>query len=269
MLGGRFGQPKGFTLVDLLCTIGVLVILFVVVVPWMGKASNAARQAACQANLSAIGKSIVMYSGLSNDAQPFPLLRASGDPNAPVNAGTVADDIWSADLGSNGMQNVWLLVKENLIGQAAFHCPSDEQWQQRASTAKYGWAGLAEFSYGVHYPYRSDASDSPNPASLGPDPEHPGSGPAVPEGLVMFADRNPGGPVTSDRPSSNHRQSDIRDGSQITPGQAVLMRDVSVTFKKDSNCGVGGDDIYTNAKGLAGGIPVNDKDTSITPVPSR
>jgi hypothetical protein len=257
--------------VDLLIVIGALAVLGTLLILCWPRGHGLPHQAACMANLSAIGKSVVMYSVESNDKYRFPLLRSSGDPNAPLSAGTVAEDIWSPDLGANGMQNVWLLVQQNFLSQAAFHCPSDEQWQKRASTAKFGWAGLSEFSYGVQYPYASDAAGLANAATPavtayfdGPEPESsPASSPqACKSDSVIFADRNPGGTVDGKRLPSNHRGD----------GQAVLKADISVSFYKslaDSNAGLGGDDIYTNAKGVAGGVPVNDKDTSITPVPSK
>jgi hypothetical protein len=264
MLVGRRGQPRGFTLVDLLIVIGALAVLGTLLLLWLpGRGDNDLRfQNQCTYNLSAIGKAIVMYSATTSDEYPFPLLRSSGDPNVAVNAATAADDIWSPNLGSNGMQNVWLLLKENLVGPTSFHCPADKTWTPRETAAKYGWTAPTQFSYGVHFPYDKDAAGAESAAKL--------SDANLAPALVIFADRNPGGSVNAQRIPSNHPR---------WSGESILKKDSSVTFYKssaDSKCGAKGDDIYVNTAGLAGGVPIDPKDkelagtdTSITPVPSK
>jgi hypothetical protein len=278
-------MPSGFTLVNLLAVVGILLLLVFIasmISSLFGGRGHAElrRQSICQANLSAIGKAICMYSSLSNDEFPFPLFKAapksdSGVNAPPTEASTTNEDlpIGGDSLGDNAMQCVWLLMKEDLISVDAFHCPSDKGWQKRTSSKKYGWTSPNEFSYGVHYPYLTDAAGNPNPARVASngDSEKDATIPLAPPSLVIFADRNPGGPVGPGRLPSNHPED----------GMTLLKLDTSVSFRKvdakspDSRCGFAGDDIYVNAKGIPGGLPVATSpgstcgDTSICPVPSR
>jgi hypothetical protein len=257
----RSHRSRGSTLLDLAGALLVLPTMVLVVT--LGVAREKARQAACMANLSATGKAIAMYSAMSNDQYPFPLLREKGDPMAAVNDKTVAKDrehLFDAAMGDSAMQNVWLLISENLIGKAAFRCPSDVTWTPRETAAEYGWTAPTQFSYGVHFPYDKDAAGTESAAKL--------SDANFNSGLVIFADRSPGGSVNAQRSPTNHGYH----------GEAILKRDSSVTFYKssaDSKCGAKSDDIYVNTAGLAGGVPTDPKDkelagtdTSICPPPA-
>ena len=269
----RQTKKVAFTLIELLVVISIIALLVALLVPALGRAREMARQAACQANLSAVGKSISLYSALSSDQYPFPLLISQSDASPDVaivsNILTYDDSgslsVFSIATTTSGsascmsMQNVWLLMNQNLINQTAFHCPSDGGWADRNPTKKYGWTTLKEFSYGIQYPY--DKTATVNPAN-------PGSANAV-AGLVVLADRNPGGSVTSGanaKTPSNHTQD----------GETVLRKDSTVTFYKnanDSRAGFNRDDIYVNNASTVAGFPQDTSatthdgtyDTSITP----
>jgi hypothetical protein len=265
-LASRRQAGKGMAIAGIvLGAVGLVVspaLLVSILVPTLGRARELARQATCQANLSACGKAITMYSALSSDQFPFPLIKqyetVAGANAAPTGGNSVnvafesRAGAWDK-LGGNSMQNVWLLMKENLVGVDTFHCNTDGGWRERASTDKYGWTSLNEFSYGMTWPYDGESADKPNPAKL--------SDPNLNPGLVIMADRNPGGPVGK-YPPSNHS----------ADGECLLKKDCSVMFFKGtrrSGAGYAGDDIYTNAAGQAGGMPRNGNDTSISPSPSR
>lgn len=263
ILGMRRQAGKGMATAGLVMgAIGLVfwpIMIGMVLVPALGRARELARQAACQANLSAIGKSVVMYSGMTSDIHPFPLLRQYGNPNDPVTTSTHANgDLFVGNtnkvLGANGMQNAWVLIDQNLVGQAAFHCPSDGGWTLRLESDRFGWTSPTQFSYGVQWPYDGLDEQSPNPAKLSDSNASPS--------LVIFTDRNPGGSVSPNRQHSNHG----------ADGAAILRKDSSVSFYKNTSNsfgGYGGDDIYTNADGVVGGMPKNTYDASITPGASR
>ena len=276
-LASRRQAGKGMAIAGIvLGGVGLVVspaLLVGILVPTLGRARELARQATCQANLSANGKAIIMYSALSSDQFPFPLIKQY-ETVANANAALTRDNTTNVtfekgwqDLGGNSMQNVWLLVKENLVGADAFHCLSDGGWQTRGQSHGYrdgtykqwGWTSLNEFSYGMTWPYDGESESKPNGARL--------SDPNLNPSLVILSDRNPGGPVGK-FPPSNHP----------TDGMVILKKDGSVSFYKSTSnsfAGVGGpelgvtDDIYTNAAGQAGGMPSNGNDTSISPSPSR
>ena len=273
-------KNKGFTLIELLIVIVIIIALIVAAICFLRYAEDGARLAVCQVNMKAIGKSIGMYSAMSNDKYPFPLLAKYGNPDQkPLdekhmnlldesNVFSIADSA----KGDNtmAMQNVWLLISNTLVNQSAFHCSPDTNWTDRGyyDAKKFGWAKMTEFSYGIQYPY--DLTSTTNPANP--------SNPNCAAGLVIFADRNPGGSVTSGttsvpRTPSNH----------VQDGETILRKDSTVTFYKninDSKAGYGNpkkgipkDDIYVNNAGVAGGLPQNSPastldgawDTSITP----
>ena len=246
--------------------LGVNLMLVGILLPSLGRARELAKQAVCQANLNAIGKAIAVYETSQNDH--FPLLWNTGDPNAVLNA-NAADDVWAIQ-STNSMNNLSLLVRDGMLSIGTFHCLSDSGWLKRTETGRYGWTDLRQFSYGLHWPYGMEGSKS-NPAALwrpavGEEvtgPAAAGSGHSSLDGsFVIMAERNPGGSVGPARNPANH----------FIDGQAILHRDYSVSFYKsvsDSNAGVGGDDIYTNGDGVAGGMPTSQTDTSITPAPSR
>jgi len=269
---------KGFTLIELLVVIAIIALLVSILVPTLGRARELARQATCQANLSANGKAMVMYSALSNDQFPFPLITqyatfAAASPGAGANlsACKTGNDFsagWGT-IGAMSMQNVWLLMKENLIGVDAYHCNSDGGWSKRGDTEKYGWTALTQFSYGIAFPYDGTAAGgTANPAKLSDSNANPS--------LIIMADRNPyGATVASPRPIPANHTAD---------GMAVLKKDSSVSFYKVNaasptyGAGYAGDDIYSTGgpTGTSQGIPADvgttfsgNVDTIITPVPSR
>lgn len=287
-----YRRASGACLLGILLVILILALLITILVPTLRRARTLARIAACQANLATIGQGLGMYSDLSDGREPFPLLTRCGNPNALLNADTCDKSVWSPALGSNAMQNVWLLLKQGLLGSPqAFHCWGDESWnkfppqtptvvrygQLRSEYPRYsGWTDLTEFSYGMQFPYDADEVGTVNaaPPAVGRTEKKSASQPATQArlpsrpGLVIFADRNPGGSIGDGRNPSNHS----RDG------QNVLRVDGSVTCYNrvtNSKAGIEGDDIYVNARGIPGGIPVDSPgttsgiDTSICPVPSR
>jgi len=277
-------RKKGFTLIELLVVIAIIALLISILVPAIQRARELARQAACQGNMSAIAKSIVMYSTGGNYG--FPAVHRFGDangtsatgmnlnaydnPSAPYN-GWYAMDGWDGSnysrMPENAMNNVWLMIKAQQIARAAFRCPSDSGWYNdpkwTQQPTRGGWWTLKDFSYGMHWLYEGNhaagaavqtLSGSPNPACLGTS--------RISQSLVVMADRNPGGAVSSTRPPANHS----------ADGETCMRRDSTVFFYKsvnNSQAGLYNDDIYTNGSGTPGGMPTSSTDTSICAGPSR
>lgn len=230
-------RTKGFTLIELLVVIAIIALLVAILVPTVAKAREMARQASCQANLSAIGKGLIMYK----DSQgSFPLLAATGNPNSLTFGAT--DLVTTADwtgVGTNGMQNMWLMIRSGDCGADAFRCPSDSTDKRSATAKKYGFETAKQLSYGIHFPYDGDGTTA-NPAKL--------SDQNLNGGLVIMADRNPGGAVgTSTWKHTNHAPDFV----------AILKNDTTVSNFKGttSKAGYASDDIYVNGANVAGGIP--------------
>ena len=241
----------GFTLIELLVVIAIIALLVSILMPTLGRARELAKQAACQANLNTIGKACKLYSAGSQDRYPYPMISTAGDPSI-ITVGTNANPF---ALSLNGMQNVWLLIQQGLIGMNSFRCPSDNNWTQRdptIATTTYGWAATTQYSYGIQWPI--DA----NNVGYGLNNQN------LDGGVIVFADRQPdwgGGKVdhnaTNPTKTPSHHPKD---------GEAFLMNNGSAGFYKSlTDCKANGDEIYISATAGTVTIPQTNTDTVITP----
>ena len=240
-------RTKGFTLVDLVVVILSLVVL--ITLSACMRAYDGPPTAACRANLKGIGTAIAMFKGEDKNSK-FPLLFTTGQPEAdirPTDGSRDLDELKAKLVGrESAMQNMWTIIDKGLVTEDAFGCPFDKDFVYREFTDradrkahKVGWRSSAEFSYGMHFPYKSTTVDGQavdNPAYL--DANLDGS-------FVIMADKNPSRtnePATgvgSDKSPSNHGDN----------GQAYLMYSGQVNWKKGSeDSKINGDDIYTIQK---------------------
>ncbi len=266
-------QKKGFTLIELLVVIAIIALLVSILMPSLSRARELAKQANCLANLSAVGKSVKIYSAGSSDVHPFPLLTSYSDPDASdPTTGKVSDGMngalsiwgtenpgklrakWGLDTAAdsrqvNAMQNLWIPIKDGSISQAALHCPSDPDWKTYTPPLAIdymGWLDLKNFSYGISYPYikvNQTDTTAANPAPL--------SNGNLDSAFIIMSDRSPvktgaASEVTAGIAPSNHPKD----------GEAYLTFNGSCGFYKktvDSQTGAsctdptrgGADSIYS------------------------
>ena len=82
-------RSRGFSLIELLVVISIITVLLGILLPVLPKARNAARKAACGANLRGVGQGIELYRQRYDEV--FPVARympppwLSGDDNPPFN----------------------------------------------------------------------------------------------------------------------------------------------------------------------------------------
>ena len=256
-------------MIELLVVIAIIAVLVMLLVPALQYALSLARKTTCMGSLDGLGTSLAMYTQSSGGRMPIidrGKTNPEGpiDPNGPTNVplGEGGED-W-AGLGENAMQNVWLLIKLDLLVEDAFQCPADDDYVSRKDSARalgktrpaeFGWYETANYSYGMHWPYDGDGTD------LNPGPLND----ALPAAAVIFADKNPGGavsPVEGGRAPSNHQ----------TLGTCYLTASGNVGFcdiVDGSQCGKNGDDIYTvqtpdgENSNQTGQLPQNRNDTYI------
>ena len=229
--------------------------------------------AGCKGNLKGIGIAMLYYAEDVGGESPSLIKPHEAVPNGangtPTEANQTDYDLGGPDrqrtyrdateseitweiLGDQAMQNVWLMMETgHLADEKVFRCGGDRSWQRRdKEVAEYGWTDPHQYSYGMQWPYQADAAGNINPAPLGAP------------NTVMMADLNPGGPVSKSRPPSNHPKL----------GTNFLFSDAHVASsprersprRMVSTLGFEGDEIYTNAAGVAGGLPQSATDTSIT-----
>jgi len=263
-------RTKGFTLVDLLVVIVSLAIL-IAISACVTRGYHGGNRAQCMSNLNGIGKGIAMYAAEDKNAT-FPLLWTTGQPEADIAPNDSAENIEMLKTKLVGreaaMQNMWLMIDKGLLGESSFECRGDENYVPREFTDKadrkahkVGWRSAANFSYGLHFPYKSTTVDGEavdNPAYLGPK---------LSGSFVIMADKNPSQnnePATGvgpDKKPSNH-EDDVG---------AYLMYGGQVEWKRDvEDSKVNGDDIYTIQKeGNANpATPANINDTYIVRHPA-
>ena len=241
-------RTTGFTLRDLVVIVALVFILSFLaklLVPAISRATELRDQAECRANLKGIGTAIAMYKGEGNGE--FPLLWTTGRPEVDIaptdSAGTIEELKTKLTGREAAMQNVWLLIDKGLLTEEAFGCPYDEDYRPRDFTDpadrmanRVGWRSSANFSYGMHFPYKSTTVDGEtvdNPAYLGPH---------LKGSFVIMADKNPSRnnePATGVGPNkapSNHKED----------GEGYLMYSGAVNWKRSAeNSDVNGDNIYT------------------------
>jgi prepilin-type N-terminal cleavage/methylation domain-containing protein/prepilin-type processing-associated H-X9-DG protein len=260
---------NGFTLLELLITVFIIIAVVVWILPMFSRTTAHPPGMRCKTNLKSIGTGVVTYKSANRERTPVMRTKPNfdGDVNLSPTSTTGSDakygeyfldntdpdnpitrtEDWSV-LEDNGMQNVWLMIASASTKEKAFECSADFDYVRRGTAYKFGWTSPNEYSYSIQWPYARSAAGDLNPAPFK----------ARLENVIVFADRNPGGPVSKHRPPSNHPKYGVN----------VLWAGGSVeTYhdKKNPNslAGYGNDEIYTNAAGVPGGFPQNVEDTSL------
>ncbi len=254
--GGWSGGMK-LVIIIVACIGGAAVVVGILVamlLPSLSKIRDTAVLTTCQAHLKIISLGLLTYQ--QNNLSAAPLIKmdeaAPNGANIAPTADSQSDERfssgqWEAVLGDQAMQNVWLLIAaEGYVDEDIFKCPGDKDWRPRDAAGRYGWTSPFQYSYGMQWPYATDADGNGNPALLSADTYR--------QGVVTFADQNPGGPVGGSRSPSNHPK--VGTNYLLADGVVLVSRDGTSTFN--------GDEIYTNEDGLAGGLPQSEDDTSIT-----
>jgi len=249
-------RTKGFTLVELLVVVAIIAILATLLVPAVQRAVELAKQASCKAKLKGVGTAIAMFRGEDEKAK-FPLLFTTGDPEAEITsdhcAETLDDDSKTnlkqrIDGNESAMQNVWVLIVKGLVTEDAFGCPSDTDLVTREFTDrndrkmhKIGWRSSAEFSYGMHFPYKA-ISDTSNPNQQTNIDNPAYLGPHLKGSFVILADKNPSDTTEAARGVGKDAEF---PSNHVNDGEGYLMYSGQVSWKQSTeDSDINGDDIY-------------------------
>ena len=111
-------HKNGFTLVEILVTMVIIVVLSAIAVPVSLSMVEKSRQATCVGNLRQIGAGLQMYLGDHRDILPeLALGRASKNSDEPV---------------------IETVLLEYVESEDVFHCPSDKK-EFRKTGCSYNW----------------------------------------------------------------------------------------------------------------------------------
>jgi hypothetical protein len=247
---------RGFINIELPVVIGIIGIVVAILATVASRVIHGGRVDKCKGYLKTIGEAVPVYEWRFKNVpvmrdRPVTDVGVNVSPTATTRSdlmygserpdGTIED--WSA-LGDNAMQNAYLLLVGGPVKENRFQCAADKDWQKRPTEYRFGWMSPYQYSYSMHWPYPESEDGSPNPAPFAKKMDSKS---------IIFADRNPGGPVGEDQSAAHGRL-----------GLNVLRVDGSVeNHRGDSKAGINGDDIYTNALGIPGGIPQHEYDTSL------
>jgi len=220
---------RGFTLVELLVVVAIIGALVAILVPLIAGAIEDAERSGCQGNLKGIGTAYLEYAREKNLA--FPRVHDTGDPLAPLGAGT--DDL--NNVTTNAMDNVWVFVDAGLLTEAAWKCPGDNTYKNRKPPLRYGWTDPAQYSFGIHFPFSEDGATNVNPAD-------PADIDVFKKNYVIHADKA-AQRVTAGNGWTNH-----------FGGACYLMLSGNVGFHKSDSSVINGDDMYGDNNAADGDV---------------
>ncbi len=123
-------RRRGFTLIELLVVVAIIALLIGILLPALGRAREMAKATRCLANLSGIGKGLVMYSAM-NDGYVVPSYNMPGGTYAG-SPGQVFDG-WAAILERDG-----LVTASGGLTNNIFYCPNTEDIDGMAG-GQTGW----------------------------------------------------------------------------------------------------------------------------------
>ncbi|MCG3136270.1 MAG: hypothetical protein HJJLKODD_00096 [Phycisphaerae bacterium] len=150
-------KHNGFTLVEMLVAIGIIVVLLSILLPSLSSARIQSRLVACQANMRTIGEQVTAYSLENKDLFPRGPSH-SGSPNPLLNVDVATNQIW---MGNSFMGTPWinpgsattyeappqyvglglLSRKSDRRANQFLYCPADDQLDIRQEVPKIGQTG--------------------------------------------------------------------------------------------------------------------------------
>jgi len=243
----RPNLARGFSVIELLVVIGIIVILISIFLPYVIKARESDHRARCAENLRTLMASLRAYSSANKGVFPRVQYDPAHNPNGYVAyTGAAAADPFVQDTTvrpNDVTASLWLLVRARLAKPSFFICPSTadlpESLDVQSTTTRSNFSSGHNLSYSYASPFTN------TPGYKLDD--------FLPADFALLADKNPGvdpstganviGPTWDAKPfalavanSTNHRRA----------GQNVLYADGHVSFQPTPFCGFGKDGLRDN-----------------------
>lgn len=233
---------RGFSAVELLVVIGILLVLISIFVPYLLKIRESDHRVACANNLNQIRTVLNQYAMMNAGNYPRVVYDVERNPNGyTCFTGADGGDPFapqSAVQANDVTASLWLLARMKLIEPRAFMCPSTNDIADSLDNSRRGnFRGPANLSYSYASPFSAAPSYRLNDTRRSE--------------FAVMADKNPGvdegrsnaaGPAMDAPPlslavanSNNHRKA----------GQNVLYADGHINFQATPYCGMDRDNIYT------------------------
>ena len=247
----RTTSRGGFTVIELLVVLGIILILLSIFVPYLMAMRESDRRVRCAENLKQIRDALKVYAANNGGSFPRVVYDPAGNPNGYVAfSGSDASDPFarnSAVQPNDVTASLRLLVRLGLIRDVrVFVCPSsggsqdpltDARGQAVAAPQRGNFRRSANLSYGYASPFSttpgyhvngdqpSDFAIMADRGRVKVDKNHAYLGPAMGAPPLELARGN----------SGNHHGA----------GQNVLYAGGNVAFQTTPYCGVKQDNIYT------------------------
>jgi type II secretory pathway pseudopilin PulG len=242
-------QPRGFTFLETLVLIGILLVLLSIFIPYLLSIRESNRRLECADHLKQILRALQSYSHDNNGVYPkgvydrelrpdgYTAFTGADDPDPfidPGGPGSVRRSDVSASL--------WLLVRGKYVKDpAVFVCPSsdddaDSITDESAQPVDPTQRGNFRWSNNLSYSYADPFSSAPGYRLNDTKPAD----------FVLMADKNPGEPAAQyeyNAPSLDLAKANSHNHGGA--GQNVLFAYGEVRFIKTPYCGIGQDNIYT------------------------
>jgi prepilin-type processing-associated H-X9-DG protein len=251
----RTGARAGFSLVELLVLLAILVILLSIFVPYLLRARETDRRVRCTDNLRVIQQALKAYATANGNSLPRVTYEPSRQPAGYVAyTGAASPDPFAR--GSNVRANdvtasLWMLVRAGLVPPARFVCPSSgatpdpmlQNGKPVSPQERSNFSGANNLSYSYASPFSAAPGYRLNTDLLKFD-------------FAVMGDKNPGvggGDAVTEPPYSAQpfKLARANSNNHGRAGQNVLYADGHVQFQPTPYAGVGEgavrDNIYTAA----------------------
>ncbi len=242
----RDKQHAGFTFVELMVAIVIVLILLSIFVPYLMSVREKSRRVTCAGNLQQIVNGLWAYADSNNRDLPRvtydPAVRADGyvvftgvnDDNPFLASANPAADVAPSDVTAS----LFLLVKLNLVDPKFFICPSTSDVADRVEdrSKRSNFSSSNNLSYSYAMPFSSS-------------PDYKFNRDRLRAAFVVLADKNPGIGDKTD-PTRIARNDALLDLAKAnSPNHNGAGQNVAyvtgITFQVTPYCGFENDNIYT------------------------